>query len=174
MVTLFVLLTIAGVLLLAAGFFVRPIWRVTVRPFYRNPDAIEPSELGFRMRSGVIIVTGIIVMVVSIVEINLIMADQPTPKERTAESCGDIVDNVGHPTSSSEAAKAVKRAAADAGYRVDSDETSEDESLDVAGEEHSITITTTTWSVTDDEQEIVQFQWTESETVHGRFSSSDC
>jgi|SRR5699024_8104733 len=172
MVTLYVGSLITSILLIITGIFVRPIFWYTASRFYRNADAIAPSELGFRTQAGVIITVGLVGTVISIIGLSSIRADEPTETEQAATDCEALVDQVGHPSSADKVANAVNNAATDADYHVESEETSEEESLDVAGTEQTITITTITWSVMSDDNEIAEFTWTESESVTGRFSSS--
>lgn len=39
-------LVVLGAALVAVGLLLRPLWRVAIRSFLRQPEAQEPSELG--------------------------------------------------------------------------------------------------------------------------------
>lgn len=107
------MLALLGLLLILSSSFVRGIWRVRVRPFYRKPDAIEPSSLGFRVRSAALLGTGLVALAFSIVQIVAITDEGvgSTAGPDAGERCSDLAAQVGHPPSLSKAEDAISDAA---------------------------------------------------------------
>lgn len=163
-----------GVLLILGGVLLKPIWSVAVRPFYRNPEAQEPSKLGWGVRSGIMIVAGIIVVVGGIGFLGQADDAEPMPSEAASDRCEAFVDQIERPVSSAATDEAVTSAADEAGYEVERKERSEDSIADLPGGEVTITVTTTTWTVRDGGDTVATFTWTETDNVQGRFGAGDC
>lgn len=157
----FTLLAVLGGLLIVAGVFTRKIWQVTVRPFYRNPDAIEPSSAGFAVRALFMIAAGVIFLGVGISQ---------GKSEKEADHCSDITDEVGEPTSLDDAEDAIRRATSSEEYSVESEESTDEHT--VAGMDNQTTITTTKWTVSANGKPIARFTWSETDSDSG-YSQED-
>ena len=174
MTALLIGLIVVGVLLMIGGLFLKPLWRVAVRPFYRHPEAQEPSRLGWGARSAVMIVAGAIVIVASAGMLIGTAPTQPTPSEVASRSCADLVDEVGSPSSSAAADEAITAAAEGAGFAVEREESSSDSVAELPGGDQTITVSVTTWTVRSPDAAIATFTWTSADSVPGRFTAAPC
>jgi hypothetical protein len=165
---------VLGALLILGGVLLQPLWRATVRPLYRNPEAQEPSVLGWGVRSGIMILSGLVVIVVSIGLLGQGVDAQPSPSEAAAERCSAFVDEVGSPDSPDEVDEAVSEAADGAGFDVDRRESTDSRVADLPSGEVTITVETTTWTVRDGGETVATFGWTAADNVPGRFRAGDC
>jgi hypothetical protein len=121
-----IVLIVVGALLVLGGLFLKSLWRIAVRPFYRQPDAQEPSKLGWGVRSGVMILAGALVIVGSASLLSQTAPAQPSPSAIARQNCDALVDQVGFPSGLATAEKAVTDAAVAAGYEVEREDTSSD------------------------------------------------
>jgi hypothetical protein len=173
MIALWIALIVVGVLLVLGGVFLKPLWRVAVRPFYRHPEAQEPSKLGWGARSGFMIIAGLIVIAGSASLLGS-TSQAPAPSETSSRSCSELVDQVGSPSTSAEVDEAVREAADQAGYSVERDESSSDSVAELPGGDETITVSVTTWTVLTGSDTVATFTWTTADSVPGRFSAGPC
>lgn len=172
MAALLIVLIVVGALLVLGGLFLKPLWRVAVRPFYRHPDAQEPSKLGWGVRSGVMILAGAVVIVGSASLWSQSAPAQPSPSAIARENCDALVDQVGSPSGLTAAENAVKDAADAAGYEVEREDKSSDSVAELPSGDTTITVDVTTWTVVDASDTVATFTWTSSGSVPGRFTGS--
>ena len=176
MAGLWITFIVVGALLVAGGIFIKPIGRAAIRLFYRRPDAQEPSNLSWGLRSVFMIVAGLVVIGVSVSQLAAIAGDVPTPAEVESDRCEDLVDQMGSPNSAKEVEEAVAEAAAVAGYQVERSDSTTDEIVTIPSGEETVTILVSTWTVKDGVDVVSTFTWTESDVNQGqgRFSAGDC
>ncbi|WP_291053939.1 hypothetical protein [Herbiconiux sp.] len=172
MAALLIVLIVVGVLLVLGGLFLKPLWRVAVRPFYRQPDAQEPSKLGWGVRSGGMVLAGAVVIVASATLLSQTAPAQPSASAIARETCATLVDQVGSPSGLTAAEKAVTDAADAAGYEVKREDTSSDSVAELPSGDTTITVDVTTWTVVDGSDTVATFTWTTSGSVPGRFTGS--
>jgi hypothetical protein len=172
MVAFLIVLIVAGALLVLGGVLLKPIWRVAVRPFYRHPDAQQPSTLGWAVRSGAMIVAGVAVIAASASILSQAQPTQPSPSEDARADCESLIDEVGSPSTTDAAESAVTDAAGAAGYEVGREDTSSDSVVELPGGDTTVTVDVVTWTVTDGSDTVATFTWTTSGSVPGRFSAS--
>jgi hypothetical protein len=171
MIPFLIVLIVVGALLVLGGVLLKPIWRAAVRPFFRQPDAQEPSRLGWAVRSGFMIVVGAVVIVGSGIILSQSLPAQPEPSAVARADCDSLVDEVGSPSSRGAVDEAVTDAAGAAGYDVGLTEKSTDSSIELPSGDTTITVDVATWTVSDGPDEVATFTWTTSGTVPGRFSA---
>jgi hypothetical protein len=174
MTALWIALIVVGALLVLGGIFLKPLWRVAVRPFYRHPAAQEPSKLGWGARSAVMIFAGVISIVLSVGLLGSTAPDPPTPPGTTSQECSDLVEQVDSPSSASGADQAVRDAADQAGFDVEREESTSETVTALPSGDETITVTVTTWVVRDGSDTVATFTWTSSDSVLGRFSAEQC
>ncbi|QCR20448.1 hypothetical protein [Agrococcus sp. SGAir0287] len=177
-------LMVLGALLVVAGLLLRPIWRALVAPLYRRPDAQEPSPLGWRLRTAILVVGGI----ATIVGGALLASDlagrtaevEPAASVATSageapDACASIVEAVARPASLDLADAAIAEAAADAGYEVDRESSETEETLPQPSGEATVVVLQTRWTVLDGDAEVAAFTWT-SDAAGGsaRFDAEPC
>jgi hypothetical protein len=171
MIPFLIVLIVVGALLVLGGVLLKPIWRVAVRPFYRQPDAQEPSRLGWAVRSGFMIVAGAVVIVASGSILTQSLPAPPEPSAVVRADCDSLIDEVGSPSSRAAVEDAVTDAAEAAGYDVERQEKSTDSSVELPGGDTTVTVDVATWTVTDGSDEVATFTWTTSGSVPGQFSA---
>jgi hypothetical protein len=167
-----IVLIVVGVLLVVGGVLLKPIWRVAVRPFYRRPDAQEPSRFGWGVRSGVMILTGAVVIVASASLLGQVQLAQPDPTAVARANCASLLDEVGSPSTAATAEAAVIDAAEAAGYDVERKDTSSDSVVELPSGDTTITVDVVTWTMTDGSDTVATFTHTSSDSMPGRFSAS--
>jgi hypothetical protein len=172
MVPFLIVLIVIGAILVLGGLLLRPIWRVAVRPLYRHPDAQEPSRLGWAVRSGAMILAGAAVIVGSASLLGQAQSKQPTPSAEARENCAALLDEVGSPSTTDTADKAVTEAAEAHGYAVERDDTSSDSVVGLPSGDTTVTVDVATWTVTDGPDPVATFTWTTSGSVPGRFTGT--
>lgn len=173
MTGLLVLLTVLSALVLLAGIFYRSLWWSLAGKFYRNPEAIAPSDAGFTLRSAVLVIIGIIMLIVCITQ--LTPNADATSSGDTQKQCRELEKEVGTPSSLDSAQREIRDATSEKDFEVKKTESSKKESLDVPKGGETMTIETTTWTVRDQGEEVTKFTWTESqERGLGRFSAQGC
>jgi hypothetical protein len=174
MTVLLIALIVVGALLVLGGVLLKPLWRVAIAPFYRQPAAQEPSKLGWGVRSVVMILAGVVVIVAGISLLGNTSQSAPTPSEVESQSCSALVDEVGSPSTSDGADEAIREAANQAGYDVERDESSSESVAETPGGDTTITVTMTTWTVVGAGDTVAVFTWTASDSVPGRFTAEKC
>ncbi|MDO9399001.1 MAG: hypothetical protein Q7T71_20840 [Herbiconiux sp.] len=172
MTPLLIVLIVVGALLVLVGVLLKPVWRVAVRPFYRQPDAQEPSRLGWAVRSGGMILAGGAVIVASASILSQSSVAEPGPSTAARAGCDALIDEVGSPTSLPAAEEAVAGAARSGGYELERDERSSDSVVELPGGDSTVTVDVVTWTVSDGPDAVAAFTWTSSGSVPGRFSAT--
>lgn len=172
MAPLSIILIAGGALLILGGAFLKPIWRATVRPFYRHPEAQEPSRLGWGVRSVGMILTGTVVIVGAASLVGQGHRVQPSSTAVAHATCVALLDQVGSPSTSARAEKAVTDAAHAVGYDVNREESSSDSDVELPNGESTVTVDVVTWTVTDGAADVATFTWASSGSIPGRFSAT--
>jgi hypothetical protein len=172
MVPLLIVLIVVGALLVVGGVLLKPLWRVAVRPFYRHPDALEPSRLGWGVRSGIMIVAGVAVVIGSASILSQAHPADTDPSDVARADCDSLVDEVGSPSTTDTADTAVRDAAQAAGFDVERDDTSSESVVELPSGDTTVTVDVVTWTVTDGPDDVATFTWTTSGSVPGRFSAT--
>ncbi len=97
---------------------------------------------------------------------------QPGPSDDARASCAALQDEVGSPTTTAAAEKAVTDAAKAAGFDVEREDTSSESVVELPSGDTTVTVDVVTWTVTDGPETVAAFTWTTSGSVPGRFTGT--
>ncbi|WP_420110968.1 hypothetical protein [Pseudactinotalea sp.] len=161
-----VLFLIIGLLTVLAGLLSRRIWRVAAAPMYRNPDAVEPSDLRFQIGQvvGVVIGVGFTIAGIWLLAGSADTAD-PEAETSSAEvvTCEQLLAQVSSgDTSSLDATRSTLEELADRhGLSLEENETTDE--VDHPGSDDSTTIVTTSLVLRGDGTEGLGVVWVDTD-----------
>jgi hypothetical protein len=118
------------------------------------------------------IVAGAAVIVGSASLLGQAQPTQPGPSAEARASCAALRDEVGSPTTTAAAEKAVTEAAKAAGFDVEREDTSSDSVVELPSGDTAVTVDVVTWKVSDGPETVATFTWTTSGSVPGRFTGT--